>query len=192
MTQQLALGKQLAKEYRANHDRIAALVRPLDPDRLLQHPIPGRWSVGEVLEHLTLMDALFLRALEPHLRVARADASAGAREWKPTLIGKGIAGPLQKPKPLKSPKAAVPKTPRAGVREAFLAGDARFAELLEETTGLDWNRVRLRPPVMPWLPLKMNLGDVFEVRRVHVARHLRQIERAIADLDGARRARQGA
>ena len=185
MTRQIEFGKQLAVDYRANHDRIAALVRPLDPERLHRHPIPGRWSVGEVLEHLALMDAVFLRALEPHLRTARADAAAGAREWKATVVGKLIAGPLQRPKPLKSPKVAVPRTPRAGVREAFLAGDARFAQLLDETTGLDWNRVRLRPPVMPWFPLKLNLGDVFQIHRVHVARHLRQIERAVADLDGA-------
>ncbi len=170
-------------QYRANHDRIAALVRPLDPERLVRRPIPDRWSVAEVLEHLTLMDSLFLNGTEPHLRQAKPDATAGTREWKPTFIGNGIAESLQKPKPLKSPKRAVPQTPRAGVADAFLGGDARFAELVKATTSLDWNRVRLRPPVMPWLPLKINLGDVFQIHRVHVARHLHQIERAIADLD---------
>jgi len=83
---------------------------------------------------------------------------------------------------LNSPKAAVPIRPRRGVAEAFLTGDARFAQVLHETSNLDWNDVRLRPPVMPWFPLKINLGDVFNIHRVHVARHQRQIERTLAAL----------
>jgi hypothetical protein len=34
----------------------------------------------------------------------------------------------------------------------------------------------------PWLPLKINLGDVFCIHTVHVQRHLGQIERVIATL----------
>src|SRR5690348_16532232 len=109
------------------------------------------------------MDALFLKHVEPHLRTARVDAGAAAREWQPSFIGGRIAASLQRPKPLNSPKAAVPVRPRGGVAESFLAGDARFAQMLHETSNLDWNGVRLRPPVMPWFPLKINLGDVFNI-----------------------------
>jgi DinB superfamily len=179
MSTQSALVREFAAEYREHHDRVAELVRPLDPERLLRRPAPGKWSVGEVLEHLTLMDTLFLEAVQPLLRTARADAGAAAREWKPTFVGKLIAGSLQRPRPLKSARAGLPVKPRGGVAEAFLAGDMRFAQMLSETSGLDWNAVRVRPPVVPWFPLKMNLGDVFNVHRVHVARHQQQIERTI-------------
>jgi hypothetical protein len=182
MATQGELKQKLERDYRATQGRIASLARPLDPERLLRRPGPDRWSVGEVLEHLTLMDGLFLRAVEPLVRTARRDAGAAARPWAPSRIGKGIAESQRNPKPLKAAKAARPATPRAGVFEAFLAGHMRFAQLLAESNGLDWNDVRLRPPVMPWFPLKMNLGDVFQIHGVHVQRHCGQIERTIADL----------
>ncbi|MEO9038321.1 MAG: DinB family protein [Gemmatimonadaceae bacterium] len=163
-----------------SHDRMTSLVRPLDPERLLRRPSADRWSVGEVLEHLTLMDELFLTAVEPIVRTARKDAAAPARPWSATFIGGKIAGSLEGAKPLKSPKAAVPNAPRAALREAFLAGDSRYATLLSDAAPLDWNAVRLRPPVAPWVPLKINLGDVFCLHRVHVQRHLKQIERIVA------------
>lgn len=182
MTTQKEVQAQLAADFRANHDRLAEVVRPLDPDRLLRPPGAGRWSVGQVLEHLALMDGRFLAATEPLVRDARRDAAAPLREWKPTFIGGQIASALRKPKPLKSAKIGRPGTPRNGVAEAFLAIDLRYANLLDEAASLDWNAVRLRPPVLPWLPLKLNLGDVFEIHRVHVTRHLGQIERTIAAL----------
>lgn len=135
-----------------------------------------------MLEHLTLIDGLFLSATEPLVRDSRRDAAAPSRTWKASFIGSMIAGALERPKPLKSAKVGLPRTPRNGVAEAFLAGDLRYLELLDEASSLDWNAVRLRPPVIPWLPLRINLGDVFQIHRVHVRRHLGQIERTIAAL----------
>ena len=172
--------QRLRAELRANRERVSALAKPLDPEQLVRKPSPGKWSVGEILEHLVLMDGLFLSAIEPLVKSTRPDAGAPARAFHSTFVGRQIAGALEKPKALKSPKVAAPGTPRGGVLEAFLAGDTMYMSLMERATSLDWNAVRLRPPVMPWLPLKMNLGDVFHVHRVHVTRHLAQIERAVA------------
>lgn len=179
---QKELHQRLRTEMRANHDRVASVTRALDPERLVRRPAPGAWGVAEVLEHLVLMDALFLTPVEPLIRESRPDAAAPMREYRESFIGKKIAGSLEQPKPLKSPKVAVPATPRAGVVEAFLAGDTRFLTLIAQASSLDWNRVRLRPPVAPWVPLKINLGDVFHIHTVHVRRHLGQIERALATI----------
>ena len=183
LTIQGTIAAELVVEYRRNHEHVASLVRPLDPHRLLRRPAPDGWSVGEVLEHLILMDGLFLRAIEPRIRAAPMDAAAAGREWAPSWIGRRIAESLQNPKPLKAAKRARPGTPRAGVAEAFLEGDARFAERLEDARRLDWNRIRFRPPVMPWFPLRMNLGDAFRIHGVHVERHTGQIERTLAALN---------
>ena len=173
---------RLAADIRANHERLKALVRPLDPERLTRRPGPQRWSVGEVLEHLTLMDALFLTASEPLVRDARRDAAAPAREWKASFLGGMIASSLEGPRRLRSAKVGRPGMPRNGVTEAFLAGDMRYMQLLDDALTLDWNAVRMRPPVLPWLPIRINLGDVFAIHRVHVTRHIGQIERTIAAL----------
>ena len=178
--QQKTLHDRLGAEMRANHERIASRTRALDPERLLRRPSAGAWSVGEVLEHLVLMDALFLKPVEPLVRESRRDAAAPLREYSESFIGGKIASSLEDPKPLKAPKAAVPLTPRAGVVEAFLASDTRFITLMDEATALDWNRVRLRPPVAPWIPIRINLGDVFHIHTVHVRRHHAQIERILS------------
>lgn len=167
---------------RSNHESVAAEIRPLDAEQLLRKPAADEWSVGEVLEHLVLMDALFLAATEPLVRAARPDAGAPDRPYRESFVGKKIAESLTKPKALKAPKAAVPATPRPGVTEAFLAGDARFLQLIESARTLDWNAVHLRPPPAPWMPMQINLGDVFHIHTVHVRRHLAQIKRVKATL----------
>jgi hypothetical protein len=179
---QKELYDRLRGELRANHDGVAAAVRTLDAERIVRRPSPDSWSVAEVLEHITLMEELFLAASEPLVRDATPDAGAPNRPYSESFIGKKIADALEKPKPLKSPKAADPLTPRPGVAEAFLATDARLLAMIDAARTLDWNALRLRPPPAPWLPLRINLGDVFHIQAVHVRRHLAQIKRAKAAL----------
>ena len=174
--------RQLRSEMPRIHTRITELARALDPEQLVRRPAPDKWSVAHVLEHLLLMDALFLTPVEPLVRAARRDASAPARPWRPSFIGRKIAESLTKPSPLNAPKAGLPKTPRPAVVESFGENGARFERLLEDSTLLDWNAIRLRPPVAPWLPIKINLGDVFRIHTVHVQRHLGQIERVAATI----------
>ena len=177
--------RQLREEMHRAHGRITEIARALDPEQLVRRPAPGKWSVAHVLEHLLLLDALFLRPVEPLVRGARRDASAPPRPWRPTFIGNKIAESLTKPSPLNAPKAARPATPRPAVVERFAEDGARYEAVLEDSASLDWNAVRLRPPVVPWLPLKINLGDVFRIHTVHVQRHLGQIERVVAQSAGA-------
>ena len=174
--------RQLREDMHRTHARIAAIARGLDPEQLVRRPAPDKWSVAHVLEHLLLMDELFLRAVDPLVRAARHDAAAPARPWRPSFIGRKIAESLTKPSPLSAPKAGRPATPRPAVVERFAEDGARYEALLDDSASLDWNAVRLRPPVAPWVPLKINLGDVFNIHTVHVQRHLGQIERVVATL----------
>jgi hypothetical protein len=174
--------RQLREEMHRTHARTTDIARTLDPEQLVRRPAPDKWSVAHVLEHLLLMDELFLRPVEPLVRAARPDAAAPARTWRPSFIGNKIAESLTRPSPLNGPKAGKPGTPRPAVVERFAENGVRFEGLLEDSTSLDWNAVRLRPPVAPWLPLKINLGDVFRIHTVHVQRHRGQIERVAATL----------
>jgi hypothetical protein len=174
--------RQLRQEMHRTHERIADVARALDPEQLVRRPAPGKWSVGDVLEHLLLMDELFLPAVEPLVRAAPRDPTAFTRPWRPSFLGNQIAESLAKPSPLNAPKKTLPTTPRAAVVERFVEDAARFEGVLDESTSLDWNAVRLRPPVAPWVPIKINLGDVFRIHTVHVQRHLGQIERVAATI----------
>jgi hypothetical protein len=166
----------------ALRDRIAAVARPLDPERLVRRPPSGGWSVGHVLEHLCVTAELY----EPHLRALlrdnRPDAAAPLREWSPTLVGRLTVRMFERPTKLPTPKRMAPaRSPRGGVVEHFLGHQDTLRALLDEASGHDWRRLRMASPAAP-LPLRFNLGDVFSMLVVHAERHAAQIDRVIAEL----------
>jgi hypothetical protein len=174
------LHRQLHDQAHSLHERIAKLARPLDPERLVRRPEAGGWSVGEVLEHLSTADEVYARPLAQLTYGARADAAAPLREWKPTMLGRFMARALDNPRKLRAPRAFRPgTTPRNGVVEDFLTRDSQFLRMMDDAASLDWRALRMRPPTIP-VPLTINLGDVFNVRVIHVRRHLAQMERVVA------------
>jgi hypothetical protein len=161
-------------------DRIAALARPLDPERLVRRPPDGGWSVGHVLEHLCVTSELYEPPIRTLLRSVRPDAAAALRPWKPTLIGRFTVNMFERPVRMRTPKRMAPAaSPRGGVVESFLAHQRTIGQLLDEASGYDWRRVRMASPVVS-LPIRFNLGDVFSILVVHAERHARQLERVVA------------
>jgi hypothetical protein len=180
---QRELHAQLRAESAATRERIATMVRPLDGAKLVAHPEPKGWSVGEILEHLCVSEEAYEPSLARVFREARPDAGAPAREWKPTFIGNLLANVLQKPKPVKTRPVFEPgATPRNGVVESLLASEQVFVKRMDDAASLDWNAVKVPSPALPSWFLKFNLGDVFKIHVVHVARHARQIERVAGKL----------
>jgi DinB superfamily len=185
--QQRELHRQLRDEAIATRERIAALLRPLDPAQVNEHPEPEGWSVGQVCEHLIIADELYEQPFADLLRRSRPDAAAGDREWKSSFIGGMIAESLLKPRKLKRPKVFDPgPTPRNGVVEALLAHEAQFVKVMDGAAQYDWRALRIGSPALPsWAP-KMNVGDGFRIHVVHLTRHSRQIERLAGLLKKAR------
>src|SRR5258708_2329853 len=181
--QQRELHKQLRDESVATRDRIAAMLRPLDPSKLNEHPEPEGWSVGQVLEHLCRADELYDAPVAAVMRDARPDAGAPTREWKSSFIGGLIAGTLLGAKPVKGPRVFRPgPTPRNGVVEQLLARELSFVTAMDDAATYDWRALRIGSPALPsWAP-KMSLGDGFRIHVVHVTRHSKQIARLIAQL----------
>ena len=182
-TTQRDLHQQLRAESLETRQRLAELLRPLDGASLNEHPEPKGWSVGEVLEHLCVTDELNDGRVASVMRSSRADAGAPAREWRPTFLGKMIAGMLEKPRAMKAPKVFRPgPTARNGVIEGLLGREMAFITTMDDAASLDWRAVKVGSPALPsWAP-KMNLGDVFRIHVVHVTRHAGQIERVISKL----------
>jgi hypothetical protein len=179
-TSQHELHESLKSEALANHTRVAALARPLDPERLVRRPTPPGWSVGEVLEHLCIADELYHKPLTALVASGRRDAGAPAREWRASFFGKLIAGALSRPAKMKAPGRFKPgRSPRNGVVEDFLARDSRLIAMMDDAASLDWRALRLASPALPVPIIRLNLGDVFKIHVVHVRRHLGQMERVV-------------
>jgi hypothetical protein len=172
------LHEQLRAESAETRERIAAIVRPLDAAKLNEHPEPKGWSIGEVLEHLCVVDELYEKSFPALLQRSRPDAGAALREWKPSFIGRLIANSLLAERKLKAPKVFRPRlSPRNGVVEALLASELHFIKEMDDASRYDWQALRVRSPALPaWAP-KMNLGDRFRIHVVHLTRHAKQIER---------------
>lgn len=183
MRTQRELHEELRTQHVAIRKRIADLVRPIDAARLAQRTEPNGWSAAEVLEHLIISDQLYEAPLADLMRGARPDAGAPAREWKPSILGKFLAGALSRPMRIPAPKKFQPgPSPRNGVTDAFLARESAAAQLMDDAASLDWRALRIGSPALPaWGP-KMNLGDVFAIKVVHLTRHATQIERVLSKL----------
>jgi hypothetical protein len=184
--QQRDLYQQLHEEALASRERIAAIVRPLDPSQINEHPEPKGWSIGQVLEHLCVADELYRAPFADLIRHSRPDAGAPTRTWKSSLIGGMIAESLIRPKPLSAPKVFRPgPTPRNGVVEDLLARELTFVKTMEDGASYDWRALRIRSPALPrWAP-KMNVGDGFRIHIVHLTRHSHQIERLAREITSA-------
>jgi hypothetical protein len=179
------LHQQLRAESIATRERLTALLRPLNPAHLNEHPEPKGWSIGQVIEHVLVADELSRAPVAELLRQARPDAGAPAREWKSSLLGGFIADALLNPKPARAAKVFQPgPTPRNGVVEALLANELRFLQALDDAASYDWRALRVRAAALPrWAP-KLNLGDGFRIHVVHLTRHTGQIERLAGKLTG--------
>ena len=178
---QRELYDQVESRTAAARDRITAMVRPLDPSKLAEHPEPGAWSVGQVLEHLCITFDLMEKSGRAAASRARADAGAPLREWHSSWFGGFIAKSLIRPKPVSAPAAFRPgPTPRGGVLEAMRSLDQALLQLMQDTKQLDWVAVRVKSPALPrWAP-SYNLGDAFYIHTVHIERHAGQIERLLS------------
>ena len=177
------LHQQVKTQSLAARERIVELLSTVDGARLHEHPEPGGWSVGEVLEHLCISDELIDGPIRKLIASARRDAGAPAREWKPSFLGKLVAGMLEKPRKMSAPKKFRPgPTPRSGVLAAFVRGDHSILELMDQAASVDWRAARIGSPAFPSFAPKFNLGDVFRVHPIHTARHANQIERLVRQL----------
>lgn len=178
------LHAQLREQADATRDHLGTILRPLNSAQLNEHPEPRGWSIAEVIEHLCVTQESYENQFNATVRAARPDAGAPARAWHPTLLGKLIAGSLEKPKPLKAPKMFQPSpTPRNGAAECLLSMESAFARSMDDAASLDWNKVKMGTPVFPdWMPKMMNLGDAFRIHVVHVSRHARQVARLAGQL----------
>jgi hypothetical protein len=179
LTQQ-DLHRQLAESRTAARDEIVRLVTPLDPARLHEHPEADGWSIGEVLEHLCVSHEAYESRMKEMFRTARPDAGAPLREFKPTFLGKLLVGALESPRKVKTRPVFDPgPTPRTGVLQAFVSCEMAGIAEMEAASTLDWRREKIGSPALPgWMP-KFNLGDVFRIHAVHVARHAKQVERVV-------------
>lgn len=164
----------LAPRLAALPGRTRALTSGLAVDSLAQVPPGGGWSVAQCLEHLCRGNEVYFPPMEAAL--ARARRPAPARPHRRSFFGRLLLGAIAESNPRRLPttRAMTPLAVRADVTGAFLATLERIAALARQADGADL-RTGLWSPLAP---IRLNLGDAFDVLVTHAERHLGQAERA--------------
>ncbi len=162
--------------------------RPLSDDQLNRGPGPGKWSVGQCLEHLNIVGGLYLPLISRKLKAARERGTRPAELVKHGYFGRKMTEAMRVPaadKPLISPQQYAPsgyRLPRT-VLEVFGRQLDELTHLIEQARTVNMNAVRIPNPIIPlYYP---RLPDVLEMLVVHLDRHINQAERVLDGLEAS-------
>ncbi|TYZ09553.1 DinB family protein [Hymenobacter lutimineralis] len=168
---------QLEQSVRQAQEVTNARFRPLDVQELNRRPGPGKWSVGQCLEHLNIMGGHYLPDMMRRVRLARQQGSRPAEQVKHGYFGRKLVEAMRVPaseKPLKAPQQYAPsgsRLPRTVV-EVFGRQLDELLRIIAVAREVNANRVRIPNPVIPLLRLR--LTDQLEALVLHLERHLLQ------------------
>ena len=142
-----------------------------------QHPGQS-WSVAQCLDHLSTMNAYYLRGFATHLQEATRNPPGPFKGLSPTATGRWFVRSLEPPvrRKMKSPKAAVPRStvPREGLVESFVRSHDAYRAMLKAAAQVDVNRVKGPNPFIKFVT--MRVSTVLLIIPAHDRRHLWQAQ----------------
>ena len=176
--------RELAEATQAARAQAKLVVGSLSRAQLDWQPAPGRWSVGQCLEHLLISSEAMEKAVRPKLAAARQNqGAASSQEWKPSFVGGLLVksvDPVTGKRKVKTGRVFMPgPVARPDVLAAFERSLDMLNGLLREADGVDLARVRVTSP-MSWF-VRYHAGDALTITVVHLKRHLDQAERVKAE-----------
>lgn len=192
------------QDYLRTRRQTIELVESLRQDQLDRRPAPGRWSTGEIADHLLRVERFYQGEVETLLESARqgrgtvlsrrlADFDVRLRflpAWMQSLLElpMNLMNPLipswlretlmARPLiPAEAPRRAVPVRgrPRAELLNELRQSRDRTVRLFESKADVNWRRLSHRHPVLGW----NTLPGLLRLLTLHEVRHLRQAARAV-------------
>ena len=171
------------KELGRLRNEIEALAAGLDETAFLRRPSEGQWSVGECIAHLNATARSYISKLHGTVDEARRQGLSGEGPVKRGLVGGMFVWALEPPprRKVKAPRTLLPPQDlsKEEVMREFRAVRNELGELMDGSGDLDWSRVRMGLPTIPWL--KFRLGTIYAALLAHERRHLWQMRRVIGD-----------
>ncbi len=154
----------------------AELVGGLSEAQFNWQPAPGRWSVGECVEHLNVTSRLYWPIIAEAINHARASGWMSKGPYKRTLIGRIMIRSAEPPAKtrFKAPRRFRPPSdmPMAQVVPQFMTFQDRLLDLIRDANGVDLGRPRIQSPATKLI--KMTLGQSLALMIAHERRHLWQ------------------
>ncbi|MBI1355400.1 MAG: hypothetical protein GC160_13720 [Acidobacteria bacterium] len=159
------------------------LVAGLEDEGFCWRPEPGRWSIGECMDHLSVTAALYEPVLEECMREGRAAGRTGIGKPRRGILNRlflWLMAPPVRGK-VKAPGSFLPAAiaSKQEVCSRFSDRHGRLRRSMIEADGLDLWRNRLVSPASNLI--RLSLGEAFALLLTHMRRHLwqaRQVRQA--------------
>lgn len=163
-----------------NSDAARTLTSGLTEAQLNWKPSTDQWSIAQCLEHLAVATNEFEEYFQLALERARSKWPVPEPvAYKPSLLGGWLAKQVS---PEATRKVPAPKIFRpadsskiSNALQMFVNQQDRFLDFVRQSTGIDYNKTRLRSPVTPLM--RYSLADAFVITVLHGQRHLAQARR---------------
>jgi len=172
-----AWSERLIRELDAADARAQAVARSLTLQQLNWKPSPAEWSVGQCLEHLSIANEVYLRAITPalegHARAVVAEITPG---WFGRYFIRNYIEPSPRTKRAPAPRKIQPNSEvPASVLERFLGSNRALREFIDRARHYDVNHIRFKNPFVGLI--RWTVGTGLEITSKHEMRHLLQAER---------------
>lgn len=160
-------------------------LEPLSEAQFAWQPGPGRWSIGECLDHLAITGSLALGNMRPTLDHGRVEGVTGQGPFKYGLLGGWFVRMMEPIPPgkrgMKSPPNFVPppteRAPKSAVLGKFYAMSEELRQALESANGLALDKLKSPSSAKGAGWLRLNLAAWFAATLAHGRRHVAQARR---------------
>ena len=173
--------EQTAASWQQGREDADALLAGLSPSQFNWKPDPKRWSVGECLEHLNVLNGAYL----PLVREAmRGNERQGDPPYRYNLAGRLLINATTPEVKRKLPTTGAMNPSHGGdasnldpskVLATYHQHTGDYVAAIREAEGLDLGRIKVRSPFLPLV--SFSLGAVFEALAGHNLRHIAQARR---------------
>lgn len=165
------LTRRLAEVNQVRIDLLDEL-QDLDHAELTARPIPDKWSILEIVEHLVLVEEAFLGALDPD----RDEPLR--RSWKHAVLYRVVMLILRFDIPVQVPARAMVPAGEAGLSELRSRWDESQRRLRAFAEGLNLRDLKAPVAAHP-VAGPMTPGQSVAMLDVHLRRHIRQIRKRL-------------
>jgi hypothetical protein len=173
-----------ARQLEAVVQESQTLCAPLGDDAFNRQPGPGRWSVGQCLEHLNITERKMLARMEPAAQQIRARGGRAAgptrHGWIMTWLINDMEPPVKRRYPTGKGFLPAVRLSKTDVLREFVALHQRVQRLLESVDGYDLNAAKVQSPFFRLL--RYRLGSAVALMCAHDRRHVWQAKQVVKQL----------
>jgi len=168
---------RLATDLLANDETAKRLLAGLTKEQLNWQSAPGSWSVGQCLEHLCIMNEVYLPPISTALK---EKPDSPVEQITPGWFGgwfiRNFAEPASGSRRVRAPAKIRPTSHVEGpVLDRFLYGNQLCRDIIVRAGSKNVNRIRFWNPFIPGL--RFTVGTGLQIIVSHERRHLLQAER---------------